>query len=61
MPTPQDPQTQTVPAATDDVDAARRAALATLGTLAAWTPPTIMALLLSSRASAESTVPPPPS
>jgi len=60
MPSPHASQTPTVPAATDDVDAARRAALATLGALAAWTPPTIMTLLLSSRASAESTVPLPP-
>ena len=38
----------------DDTAAERRAALAKLGALAAWTPPVMMTLLLSPRASAES-------
>ena len=49
----------------DDADAERRAALAKLGALAAWTPPIMMTLLLSPRAAAESVpgtpvLPPPP-
>jgi hypothetical protein len=44
-------------AATDD---ARRAALAKLGALAAWTSPAMLTLLLSPRASAESGPPGPP-
>lgn len=47
---------------TPDMDLAtdRRAALKKLGTLAVWTPPTVVALLLSQRASAFSEPPPDP-
>ena len=48
-PTPQTPDPTAMP-----TDADRRAALAKLGKLAALTPPTIMTLLLSARASAGS-------
>ncbi|RTL84237.1 MAG: hypothetical protein EKK29_14095 [Hyphomicrobiales bacterium] len=41
-------------------DAERRAILAGLGKLAALTPPTVVTLLMSQRASAQSINPPPP-
>lgn len=40
------------------LDAERRAALEKLGRLAALTPPTILTLMLSQRASADSAIPP---
>jgi hypothetical protein len=56
MPTPPD---SLPPEPTQDptpLDAKRRAALAKLGRLAALTPPTILTLMLSQRASADSPV-----
>jgi hypothetical protein len=41
-------------------DEERRAALEKLGKLAAFTPPTLLTLLLSERATAQSLGPPPP-
>ena len=57
MPIPSDQPTPDTPDLARPTDAERRAALAKLGKLAALTPPTIMTLLLSARASAIS---PPP-
>ena len=56
MPIPSD---QPTPDLAMPTDADRRAALAKLGKLAALTPPTIMTLLLSARASAFSPPPDP--
>ncbi len=43
-----------------DLDPARRAALEKLGALAAYTPPALLTLLLSNRATAQSLGSPPP-
>ncbi|MCU0842537.1 MAG: hypothetical protein MUC79_12585 [Thiobacillaceae bacterium] len=52
--TPPPATTPAAPAAADAAtDTERRAALAKLGTLAAWTAPTLMTLLISPRAVAE--------
>lgn len=56
-----DSNTKTQSALKDDApeDAERRAALARLGTMAAWTAPAILTLVASRRASASSTSSPP--
>jgi|WetSurSiteA1Bulk_404760.scaffolds.fasta_scaffold291650_1 hypothetical protein len=46
--------------ASDTVDLARREALEKLAKLAVYTPPAMLTLLLSKRASAQSLGPPPP-
>lgn len=53
-PSPADAMTDTM------TDAERRAALAKLGALAAWTAPTLLTLMISPRASAFSYPPDPP-
>ena len=64
MPNHDDPTEHTPPNLPDapvpDVSTDRRAALKKLGTLAVYTPPTVVTLVLSQRASAFSEPPPDP-
>ena len=57
-PTPAQPATDTP--APDLTNPERRAALSKLGTLAAWTAPTLVTLLVSPRAVGNGSIPPDP-